>query len=564
MAPIGPVDDASSAPPMDRRQFVRRGAAVGVAGVVGLNASVRTPGVAVAASTSASPAIDTPPAPFPFDEITVAELQGGMASGRYTAVYITQAYLDRIHAIDRTGPSVNSVIEVNPDALDIAARCDAERAAGKSRGPLHGIPILIKDNIDTADRMRTSAGALALANSRASRDAGVAERLRAAGMVLLGKTNLSEWANWRSTRSISGWSGRGRLTRNPYALDRNACGSSAGTGAAIAANLAAVGIGTETDGSIMCPSTANGLVGIKPTVGLVSRAGIIPISSTQDTAGPMCRSVRDAAALLSLMAGVDPRDRATAAAAGHLAPDYTTFCDAAGLKGARLGVVRQLFNAGPAVDKVMEESLAALRDAGAILVDPVKIPSLGSFGDAEYDVLLHESKAGINAYLAGLSGEGVPRSIADVIRFNEEHRAESMPWFGQEILLQAQAKGGLDTPAYRKALATCKRQSRMQGIDLALRTHRLDALVAPTGGPAWMIDLVNGDHFTGGSSQVAAVAGYPSITVPAGRIFGLPVGLSFIGGAWEEGKLVRLAYAFEQATRARRAPRFLATAELVP
>lgn len=556
----GPDSADTTAPesPLDRRQFVRRGVTLGVAGAVGMTATPLMPRQAHAAAPRA------PLSQFPLEEITVAELQGGMASGRYTAVSITQAYLDRIHAIDRTGPSVNSVIEVNPDALAIAARLDAERAAGKTRGPLHGIPILIKDNIDTADRMRTSAGALALANSRAARDAGVVERLRAAGMVILGKTNLSEWANWRSTRSISGWSGRGRLTRNPYALDRNACGSSAGTGAAISANLAAVGIGTETDGSIMCPSTANGLVGIKPTVGLVSRAGIIPISSTQDTAGPMCRTVRDAAALLSVMAGVDARDGATAAAGGHLALDYTSFCDAAGLKGARIGVVRQLFNAGPAVDKVMEESLAALRDAGAILVDPVKIPSLGSFGDAEYEVLLYESKAGINAYLAGLTGDGVPRSIADVIRFNEEHRAESMPYFGQEILLQAQAKGGLDTPAYRKALATCKRQSRTRGIDLALRTHRLDALLAPTGGPAWLIDLVNGDHFTGGSSQLAAVAGYPSITVPAGRIFGLPVGLSFIGGAWEEGKLVRLAYAFEQATRARRVPRFLATAELVP
>lgn len=552
------ADTTAPESPLDRRQFVRRGVTLGVAGAVGMTATPLVPRQAQAAAPRA------PLLQFPLEEITVAELQGGMASGRYTAVSITQAYLDRIHAIDRTGPSVNSVIEVNPDALAIAARLDAERAAGKTRGALHGIPILIKDNIDTADRMRTSAGALALANSRAARDAGVAERLRAAGMVILGKTNLSEWANWRSTRSISGWSGRGRLTRNPYALDRNACGSSAGTGAAISANLAAVGIGTETDGSIMCPSTANGLVGIKPTVGLVSRAGIIPISSTQDTAGPMCRTVRDAAALLSVMAGVDARDGATAAAGGHLAPDYTSFCDAAGLKGARIGVVRQLFNAGPAVDKVMEESLAALRDAGAILVDPVKIPSLGSFGDAEYEVLLYESKAGINAYLAGLTGEGAPRSIADVIRFNEEHRAESMPYFGQEILLQAQAKGGLDTPAYRKALATCKRQSRTQGIDLALRTHRLDALIAPTGGPAWLIDLVNGDHFTGGSSQLAAVAGYPSITVPAGRIFGLPVGLSFIGGAWEEGKLVRLAYAFEQTTRARRVPRFLATAELFP
>ena len=553
-----PSSVTPAASPPDRREFVRQGLTLGVAGAVGL-ASVARPRVA-----NAAPGAHATPVQFRFDEITVAELQSGMASGRFTAVAITQAYLDRIQAIDRTGPSVNSVIEVNPEALAIAERLDAERAAGTVRGPMHGIPILIKDNIDTADRMHTTAGALALANSRAARDAGVAERLRAAGMVLLGKTNLSEWANWRSTRSISGWSGRGRLTRNPYALDRNACGSSAGTGAAIAANLAAVGIGTETDGSIVCPANANGLVGIKPTVGLVSRAGIIPISHTQDTAGPMCRTVRDAAALLTVMAGVDARDRATAAAAGHIAPDYTAFCDAAGLKGARLGVVRQLFNAGPAVDAVMEEALAALREAGAILVDPLKIPSLGSYGDAEYEVLLTESKAGINAYLAGLSGEGLPRSIADVIRFNDAHRAESMPYFGQEILLQAQAKGGLDAPAYRKALATCRQQSRVRGIDLALRTHRLDALIAPTGGPAWLIDLVNGDHFGGGSSQLAAVAGYPTITVPAGRIFGLPVGLSFIGGAWEEGKLVRLAYAYEQATRARRAPRFLATAELAP
>lgn len=505
-----------------------------------------------------------PDAQFPLSEATVEELAGGMQAGRFTAEGLARDYLARIQAIDRTGPSVNSVIEVNPDALAIAARLDAERAAGTVRGPLHGIPILIKDNIDTADAMRTSAGTLVLATSRAPTDAGLVTRLREAGLVILGKTNLSEWANWRSTRSISGWSARGGLTRNPYALDRNACGSSSGTGAAIAANLAAVGIGTETDGSIVCPANANGLVGIKPTVGLVSRAGIIPISSSQDTAGPMCRTVRDAAALLSVMAGVDPRDPATAASAGHVAADYTTFCDADGLRGARIGVVRQLFNAGPAVDRIMEGALAAMRAAGAVLVDPVTVSTLGRFEAAEYEVLLYESRAGIEAYLATLPGDGMPRTLADVMRFNEAHRAESMPYFGQEILAQAAAKGTLASPAYRRALATSQRLTRAEGIDRVMRTHRLDALVAPTGGPAWLTDLVNGDHFGGGSSSLAAVAGYPSVTVPAGQVFGLPVGLSFMARAWEEGPLVRLAYAFERVTRARRAPRFLATADLRP
>jgi amidase len=544
---------------------MHRGMALGVATTLSgaLSGALSSP-TSATTTAGARGGVARDVAQFPIEEATVELLQGAMTSGRLSAVAIAQHYLDRIHAIDRTGPSVNSVIEVNPEALAIAARLDAERATGRVRGPLHGIPILIKDNIDTADRMHTSAGALVLAESYAPRDAGVVTRLREAGLVILGKTNLSEWANWRSSRSTSGWSGRGGLTRNPYALDRNACGSSSGTGAAISANLAAIGIGTETDGSIVCPSNANGLVGIKPTVGLVSRAGIIPISSSQDTAGPMCRTVRDAAALLSVMAGADERDAATAASASHAAPDYTSFCDADGLRGARIGVVRQLFNAGPAVDAVMGRALEAMRRAGAILVDPVAVPTLGKFDADEFQVLLYESKAGLNAYFATLTGAGLPRTLADVIRFNEAHRAESMPYFGQETLVQAQAKGALGSPAYRKALANCRRLARVEGIDRVMRTHRLDALVAPTGGPAWTTDLVNGDHFGGGSSSLAAVAGYPSITVPAGTIFGLPVGLSFIGGGWQEGALVRYAYAFEQATRARRVPRFLATAELAP
>jgi amidase len=513
-------------------------------------------------ATPAAPRTLASSSAFELEELSVADLQAGMASGKYTARSLVEQYLARIESVDRSGPRVNSVIEVNPEALAIAEGLDAERKAKGARGPLHGIPVLLKDNIDTGDRMRTSAGSLALAESRARQDAGLVRRLREAGAVILGKTNLSEWANWRSTRSTSGWSGRGGQTRNPYALDRNPCGSSSGTGASIAANLAAIGIGTETDGSIVCPANANGLVGIKPTVGLVSRSGIIPISRSQDTAGPMCRTVRDAALLLSAIAGADSRDRATAASRGHIVSDYTTFCDPAGLQGARLGIVRKLFNAGPKVDAVMVEALAALKDAGAVLIDPVKIASLGKFDDAEFEVLLYESKTDINAYLASLGPDAPHKTLAGLIRFNDEHRATSMPFFGQEIFLQAQAKGPLTSPAYQRALASCRRLTRALGIDLVLRQHRLDALIAPTGGPAWTTDLINGDHFGGGSSSLAAVAGYPTITVPAGAIHGLPIGLTFIAGAWDEGKLVRLGYAFEQATRARKAPKFLATADL--
>jgi amidase len=542
---------------VSRRTFIRTGVAAGAVLGVAPALACTTGQEAPPPETDSAGAL---PAAFELDEATVSALQEGMQSGRYTASRLAELYLARIDAIDRKGPTINSVIEVNPSALEIAASLDAERRSGRVRGPLHGIPVLIKDNIDTQDRMKTSAGSLALADSIAPADAGIVRRLREGGAVILGKTNLSEWANIRSPRSTSGWSGRGGLTRNPYALDRNACGSSSGTGAAIAANLAAVGVGTETDGSIVCPSNANGLVGIKPTVGLVSRSGIIPISKTQDTAGPMCRTVRDAAALLSVLSGADPRDPATAASAGHVEMDYTTFCDPAGLRGARIGVLRSMFNAGPHVDQVMEESLAALKSAGAELIDPVAAPTAQRLGDPEFEVLLYELKDGLNAYLATLGPRSPYKTLAEIIAFNEENRDREMPYFGQETFVRAQGKGSLSDAAYRRALATCRQLSREQGIDRILKGQRLDALVAPTGGPAWVTDLINGDHFGGGSSTLSAVAGYPAITVPAGQVFGLPVGLTFMGAAWSEGALIKLAYAFEQTIQARKTPKFLARA----
>jgi amidase len=501
-------------------------------------------------------------APFEFEGATLIDLTSKLASGELTARKLAEAYLARIDAIDRAGTDLRSVIEVNADALQIADELDRERSQGNVRGPLHGIPVMVKDNIDTADGMKTTAGSLALVDSRPAQDAPLVTRLRDGGALLLGKTNLSEWANIRSTRSTSGWSSRGGLTRNPYALDRNTSGSSSGTGAAIAASLCAVGIGTETDGSIVSPSSLNGLVGIKPTVGLVSRSGIVPISHTQDTAGPMCRTVRDAAVLLSVIAGSDARDEATAASAGHVDLDYARHCDPAGLKGARIGVVRQLFNAGPQVDEVMEQALAVLSASGAILVDPVAIPKLDEIDAPELDVLLCELKADMAAYLATRGPQFPHQSLADLIRFNEEHREREMPWFGQELFLRAEKKGPLSAPEYTAALAKCRSLAREQGLDRVLEDQKLDALIAPTGGPAWVTDLVNGDHFGGGSSTLSAVAGYPAITVPAGDIHGLPVGITFMGRAWSEATLVRLAFAFETATRARRAPRFLETADL--
>jgi len=502
------------------------------------------------------------PPELPLEEITIGELQDGMSSGRWNSHAVVISYLHRIDAFDKRGPMINSIIEINPDALAIADAMDRERKAGHVRGPLHGIPVVIKDNIDTADRMATSAGSLALAENHAARDAFVVSRLREAGAVILGKTNLSEWANFRSTHSTSGWSGRGGLTKNPYVLDRNACGSSSGTGSAIAANLAAIGIGTETDGSVVCPSSASGLVGIKPTLGLISRAGIIPIAHSQDTSGPMARTVRDAAILLGILTGADERDPVTVSSRTKGHADYTRFLDADGLKGARIGVARQYFGFNDATDKLMKDAIALIKSLGATIVDPANIATNGKFDATENDVLQYEFKTDINKYLANAPASVKSRTLADLIKFNEEHRAEEMPFFGQEIFEQSEKRGPLSEKKYLAALAKNHRLARTEGIDATMKKHKLDAIIAPTGGPVWATDLVNGDHFTGGYSSASAVAGYPHITVPAGLAFGLPVGLSFFAGAWSEPSLIKFAYAFEQASKARQKPKFLATAGL--
>ena len=487
------------------------------------------------------------PQAFELDEATIASLQEGMRSGRYTSRSLCEAYLARIDAVDRAGPALRSVLETNPDALAIADRLDADRKARRTRGPLHGIPVLIKDNIATADRLMTTAGSLALVGVTPPRDSVVAERLRAAGAVILGKTNLSEWANFRGNQSSSGWSGRGGQTKNPYALDRNPCGSSSGTGAAIAANLAAVGVGTETDGSIVCPSSACSLVGVKPTLGLIGGAGIIPIAHNQDTAGPMCRTVTDAAILLGVLTG----------------KDYSASLDAAGLRGARIGVARKkCFGYSPEADALVDAAIDVLRRQGAVVVDPADIPHLGEYDDSEFTVLLYEFKTDLNAYLAEWAPRAPIKTLADLIAFNETNTARELQYFGQEILVQAQEKGPLTDQAYLDALAKDRRLSRTEGLDAVFAEHTLDAIVAPTGSPAWPTDLVNGDHFLGASSTPAAVAGYPSVSVPVGYAFGLPVGMSLIGRAASEATLLKLAYAYEQAANPRKAPRFLATADL--
>jgi amidase len=499
---------------------------------------------------------------FDLEELTISDLQEGMKSGKFTAHSLVRKYVERVSDVDRGGPKINSVIEVNPEAAAIAEALDQERKQGRMRGPLHGVPILIKDNIDTADRMMTTAGSLALEGSHATNDSFVAKKLRNAGAVILGKTNLSEWANFRSNHSTSGWSGRGGQTKNPYALDRNPCGSSSGSGAAAAASLCAAAIGTETDGSVVCPSSANSLVGIKPTVGLVSRAGIVPISHSQDTAGAMARTVRDAAILLGALTGVDANDAVTKTSAGKSFADYRLFLDKDGLRGARLGVARKSFGFNDGVDKLLNGLIGELKKLGAVIVDPADIPTSGKFDDSELEVLLVEFNADLNAYLSRLGSSARVHSLKEVIEFNTKNSDREMPFFGQDLFVKAEAKGPLTSKAYLAALAKNHLLTRTQGIDFVMKKNRLDALIAPTGGPAWPTDWINGDHFAGGYSSASAVAGYPHITVPAGYVFGLPVGISFFGGAWSEPKLIKFAYAFEQATNARKAPRFLASAEL--
>ncbi|MGB7593631.1 MAG: amidase [Terriglobia bacterium] len=516
----------------------------------------RRAGVATSAARAALP----PPKPFELGEITVAELQDEMQSGQLTARSLAEKYLARIEKVDKHGPAVNSVIEVNPDALAIAAELDRERKAKGPRGPLHGIPVFIKDNIATRDRMMTTAGSLALVGARPPKDAFVVKRLREAGAVILGKTNLSEWANIRSSHSTSGWSGRGGLTRNPYALDRNPCGSSSGSAVAVSANFCALALGTETDGSIICPSCVNGIVGIKPTVGLVSRAGIIPIAHSQDTAGPMARTVTDAAILLGALTGVDADDPATEVSRGKVA--YTNFLDPSGLRGSRVGVVRKFFGISDAVDKLMNQAIEEMKRQGAIIVDPAELGTMDQLGDSELQVLLYELRADLNSYLAAL-GPGAPvHSLREIIEFNERNRQKEMPYFGQDLFIKAHAKGSLMEKEYQDALEKNHRLTRKEGIDAVMAKFQLDALVAPSGGPAWITDLVDGDHDSGGSSTPAAVAGYPNINVPVGFVFGLPVGISFFGKAYSEPTLIKLAYSFEQATRHRRAPQFLPTADL--
>lgn len=527
---------------LDRRDFL---------GIAALAAA----GVAMGSSGRAFG--QTKPGGFDAAEKSIAQLQDAMNKGRLTSAALASWYLARIRTIDK---KLNSVIEINPDALSIARRLDRERKTGRIRGPLHGIPVLLKDNIDTADRMKTTAGSLALMDAPVpQRDAFLVERLRSAGAVILGKTNLSEWANFRDNDSSSGWSGRGGQTRNPYILDRNPCGSSSGSAVAVAANLAAAAIGTETDGSIVCPSSVNGVVGLKPTVGLVSRSGVIPISASQDTAGPMTRTVTDAAVMLSVLAAADPRDSATSQNAGRASADYMQFLRQDGLRGARIGVARDYWGRRAEVDEVTNAALDAMRGAGAVLVD-VKFPNLRKFGDAEFLILQYEFRDGLEKYLRERNAKY--RTLGDLIKFNNDNAAREMPFFGQDIFESSAKKTDMNAKEYRDAVETARKYARKDGIDQAMDDNKLDGIVAPSNGPVWMIDLVSGDCGSGyvSSSSMPAVAGYPNITVPAGFVKELPIGISFFGRAWSEPTLIRLAYAYEQASRARRLPKFLATA----
>ncbi len=524
---------------------------------------IRTGGI-IAAGLTMTPlvrALGAPPE-LNVEEITIAELQAVMAAGRLTAASLVDLYTQRVQALDKNGPTLRSVQEINPDALVIAKALDDERKAKGPRGWLHGIPVLLKDNIATADKMETTAGALALVGGKPREDSTIAKKLREAGAVILGKASMSEWAYFKSSPNSSGWSARNGQARNPYALDRTPCGSSSGSAIAVAANLVAVAIGTETDGLIMCPSGINGVVGIKPTVWLTSRAGVIPISATQDTVGPLARTVADAAVVLGALVGVDSRDAATQASAGKFTTDYTKFLDANGLRGARIGVPRDgYFGYSPKADEVANRAIDVLRDLGAVVVDPVKIPNFdrAALTAAEIIVLLYEFKAGVNAYLADLAPGAQVRTLEDIILFNQKNANDNLPFFGQELLVRAQGKGGLTEPEYLEALEKCRRLAGREGFDAVMDQQSLDALVAPTTTPAWKIDLVNGDAIRGSSAKSAALVGYPLISVPAGHAMGLPVGITFMGRAWSEPALVKFAYAFEQATKARRPPQYLAT-----
>ena len=547
---------------LDRRDFVKLGG-MGAAAAASMGASACTPPRSGRDRTVSSGGdawwVDQS---FELEETTFVELSEALATGERSSVEITQLYLDRIAALDRAGPRLRSIIETNPEALDVARRLDEERAEGSVRGPLHGVPIVVKDNIDTADRMTTTAGSYALEGHIAAQDSGVATKLRAAGAIILAKANLSEWANIRSTRSSSGWSGRGGQCANAYAVDRNPCGSSSGSGASVSANFCAGAIGTETNGSVVCPASLNGVVGLKPTVGLVSRAGIIPISHTQDTAGPMTRSVADAAALLSALAGPDPRDPMSAPSARFAGVDYTSFLDRDGLRGARIGIERSHFGNHPRVDDLMEDAIRAMSAAGATIVDNTIIETRRSFGGPSYQVLLYELKADLAAYLEMSGQPNGMATLADIIAFNEANADREMPYFGQEIFYEADAKGDLTSRDYLQALEAAGILSREEGIDMVMEAHDLDAIVAPTTTPAWKIDLATDDGSSHGSSSSAAVAGYPSITVPNGYVHGLPVGILFFGRQWSEGLLLRVAYGYEQTTQHRRAARMVPSLDL--
>jgi amidase len=496
---------------------------------------------------------------FELNEISIYKLIEGIERGDLTSEKVTQLYLDRIAAIDKNGPSLNAVIEINPDALQMAKNLDEELKNGKKRGPLHGIPIMLKDNIDTAGKMLTTAGSLALEGNYARQNSWVAQKLIDAGAVIMAKTNLSEWANFRSLRSSSGWSGRGGQTRNPYITDRNPCGSSSGSGVAASANLCAAAIGTETNGSVVCPSSINGLVGIKPTVGLVSRAGIIPISQTQDTAGPMCRTVEDAALILGALTGIDERDKYTTKSQGKSFSDYTKFLDKDSLRNKRIGLAKHYTGFHTEVDKLTQQAIQDMRDLGAVIVDVDAADLNNASGADAYNLLLFEFKHDLNAYLENCPDTVKYRTLEALIKFNNENADREMPFFDQEIFLAAQEKGDLDSDAYKIARENVLKANGPEGIDKVLEKYELDAIIAPTNAPSWPIDVINGDHFIGGSSSPAARSGYPNITVPMGFVHGLPIGLSFFAEAWSEPKLISLAYAYEQATKHRKAPEFIPT-----